>query len=367
MSGVPLISSDRAAADSVTTSGGAPGAMDAGMTECVAVVIPTYNAASTIVDVITSIGPEVQLIIVVDDKCPGASHQVVADNVRDPRVVVLRHEVNQGVGGAVLTGIEEALRRNATIVVKLDSDGQMDPVLIPNLIRPIAYGQADYVKGNRFFFLSHASQMPAARLLGNLALSFMTKLSTGYWDVMDPTNGFVALQADVARQLPLERIARRYFFESDMLFHLGLLRAKVVDFPMRAKYADEVSNLRISRIFGPFLRGHIRNMMLRLLYKYFIRDFSVASVELVLGIVLFLFGLAFGTHVWIASAVTGSLATTGAIMLAAVPLLLGFQLLLAFLSYDIQTRPREPLFPLLRGTLPERRQHRAAPAGDPTS
>ena len=311
-------------------------------------VIPAYRAAASILGVIAAIGPEVELIVVVDDACPEKTWEVVA-GCTDARVVLLRHDVNQGVGGAFLTGMAEALRRHARIIVKVDADGQMDTSLIPSLVRPIADGRADYVKGNRFYFLSNARAMPRLRLFGNLALSFLTKLSTGYWDVMDPTNGFIAIHRSIGELLDPARINKRFFFESDMLFHLGLLRAKVIDLPIRAIYGDETSNLTISRILGPFLRGHARNTCLRVLYRYFIRDFSMGSIELASGLVLTLFGILFGVYSWIASATSGIAATTGTVMLAAVPLLLGFQLLLAFLNYDIAMSPREPLHPMLGG------------------
>jgi glycosyltransferase involved in cell wall biosynthesis len=313
----------------------------------IAVVIPAYNAASTIVRVIKRIGPEIDFIIVVDDCCPESTSKVVQTNCPDPRVTVIVHDVNQGVGGAFLTGMRAAIERRAQIIIKVDADGQMDPQLIPALIAPIENAQADFVKGNRFFFFSNARSMPGVRLFGNLTLSFLTKLSSGYWNIMDPTNGFFAIQGDVAALLVTDRVAKRFFFETDLLFHLGLLRAKVVEFPMEARYGDETSNLKASRVVSEFIFGHLRNAFRRILYKYFIRDFSVASVELVFGALLLLFGLTFGTYHWFLAAISGEPTPTGTIMIATISLLFGFQLLLAFLNYDISSVPREPLHPFL--------------------
>ena len=139
-----------------------------------------------------------------------------------------------------------------SVVVKVDGDGQMDPRLIPSFVYPILRGEADYTKGNRFFDLESVRTMPRFRLLGNAILSFMTKLSSGYWNLFDPTNGFTAIHTDVARHLPFDKISRRYFFETDILFRLNTLRAVVVDVPMEAKYGDEVSNLKISKIVLEF-------------------------------------------------------------------------------------------------------------------
>lgn len=318
----------------------------------IAVIIPTYRATSTILQVVAGIGAEVDLIVVVDDACPDETHRLVGDRCTDARIILLRHDANRGVGGAFMTGLEECLRRGAEIVIKVDADGQMDTSLIPALIRPIKDGRADYVKGNRFYFLSNASVMPKTRLFGNLVLSFFTKLSTGYWNLMDPTNGFFAVHSSVAALLDGRRISSRFFFESDMLFHLGLLRAKVLDLPMTAVYRDERSNLSIGQVLGPFLRGHIKNTWLRILYRYYVRDFSVASIELLAGLLLFIFGFVFGAYAWFSNSANGTFASTGTVMLAAVPLLFGFQLLLAFLNYDILQTPREPLHPLLHRQRP---------------
>ena len=207
---------------------------------------------------------------------------------------IVRHDRNRGVGGAVITGYAKALTFGADVVVKIDGDGQMDPALIPKLVAPILNGEADYAKGNRFFNLESVQQMPAIRLFGNGVLSFLSKLSSGYWSIFDPTNGFTAIHARLINLLPMHRIHNRYFFESDMLFRLNLLRAVVVDVPMDAFYGEEESNLKITRVIFPFAWGHLRNLFKRTIYSYFLRDFSLASLELVLGGGLFMFGGLFG-------------------------------------------------------------------------
>jgi dolichol-phosphate mannosyltransferase len=186
------------------------------------------------------------------DCCPDGSGSFVESNCRDERVVVLRNAKNQGVGAAVVRGYEAAIEDGIDVIVKIDGDGQMDPSLIPDFVAPITAGEADYTKGNRFFDLERVRGMPKVRLFGNAALSFMTKLSSGYWDIFDPTNGYTAIHRDVARHLPFRKISQRYFFETDMLFRLNTLRAVVVDIPMNAKYGDEVSNQEITNIIGGF-------------------------------------------------------------------------------------------------------------------
>ena len=308
----------------------------------IAVVIPSYRVINHILGVVSAIGPEVWRIYVVDDKCPDGSGNYVENNCKDPRVVVLRHEINQGVGGAVMTGYRAAIEEGAEVIVKLDGDGQMDASLIPNFVEPILAGEADYTKGNRFFDLEEIRAMPKARLFGNAVLSLLAKLSTGYWDLFDPTNGYTAIHADVARHLPFSKISQRYFFETDMLFRLNTLRAVVVDVPMDAQYGDEVSNLKISKIVSEFLIKHARNFLKRIFYNYYLRDMSLASIELPLGLVLLVAGTGFGGYHWLESAREGVAAPAGTVMLAALPILMGLQLVLAFLGYDIASVPRRP-------------------------
>lgn len=309
----------------------------------VAVVIPCYREVDHIAAVISGIGEEVARIIVVDDACPDHTGDHVRAQCADPRVEVIVHERNTGVGGATLTGYRRALDAGADIVVKLDGDGQMDPALIPALIEPIAEGDADYAKGNRFHDLDHITQMPALRIAGNLMLSFACKMSSGYWNIFDPTNGYTAIHAKVVRRLPFEKISKGYFFESDMLFRLNLLRAVVADIPMRARYGDERSGLKIGRVVFEFTAKHWINTVKRILYSYFLRDFNAASVELVLGTLLFLFGVIFGAWKWYESSTSGVITTAGTVFIAALPIILGSQMLIAFLDFDTRNIPDTPI------------------------
>lgn len=316
-------------------------------TNGVAVVIPCYKVVDHIMGVLAQIGPEVARIYCVDDACPQGSGDLVERESRDPRVAVLRNVGNQGVGGAVMTGYRQAVRDGATVIVKIDGDGQMDPGLIGAFVAPILRGEADYTKGNRFFDLEQIRQMPGLRIFGNAALSFMTKLSTGYWDMFDPTNGYTAIHADVAKLIPYERVSRRYFFESDLLFRLSTFRAVVIDIPMDARYGDEKSGLKVGRIIGEFAAKHLRNLFKRIAYNYFLRDMTIASLELLAGVGLLGFGALFGGYHWWAAASSAQAAPVGTIMIATVSVVSGLQFLLAFLGYDIASVPRRPLHLML--------------------
>lgn len=313
----------------------------------VAAVIPCYRVGELVLGVLAAIGGDVDHIVVVDDGCPDGTADLVRARCRDPRLIVVRHERNLGVGGATLSGYGRALEAGADVIVKLDGDGQMDPALIPRLVAPLLRGEADYAKGNRFHDLAAIQGMPAVRVIGNVVLSFAAKLSTGYWNVFDSTNGFTAIHARVARRLPFDRISRSFFFESDMLFHLNALGAVVVDVPMAARYGRERSTMSIPAILPEFAFKHARNALKRIFFSYFLKDFSIASLELVLGTLLVAFGVAFGAAEWRESIATGVPATAGQVVLAALPIILGTQFLIAFLTVDTRAMPRTPLHPRL--------------------
>lgn len=309
----------------------------------IAVVIPAYRVRDHVLGVIAAVPALVERIYVIDDSCPDGSGRLVEQECRDSRVTVLYNATNLGVGGAVMAGYAQALRDGCEVMVKIDGDGQMDPALLPRFVAPILRGEADYTKGNRFYDLAQIGRMPTERLVGNAALSFLAKLSTGYWDIFDPTNGYTAIHAEVAARLPFGKISERYFFETDMLFRLGTVRAVVVDVPMEPHYGEEVSNLRISRILGEFALKHLRNFFKRIFYSYFLRDMSVASLELVVGVLLLGFGTIFGLAHWIRSYDINQATSAGTVMLAALPVLVGLQFVLAFLGYDIASVPRRPI------------------------
>lgn len=317
----------------------------------IAIVIPCYRTRDSIIEVIEGALPYAQMIICVDDACPDNSGRLVEEKIHDPKVIVLFNSQNLGVGGAVKAGYQAALDANCDVVIKLDGDGQMEPGLIPELVQPIIDGDSDYCKGNRFHELQGLEDMPLLRLFGNSMLSLLTKVSSGYWRLMDPTNGFTAIGLHALKAIPLNKVNNGYFFESDMLFRLNVARAVVSDIPMRSKYGDETSSLRISHILGPFLLGNLRNLFKRIFYNYFLRDFNIGTVQLLAGSVISFFGLLTGINAWSQSIETGVTASAGTVMLSALPVIIGFQLLLSFLNYDIENTPRRTLGTITRGVI----------------
>ncbi len=308
----------------------------------IAVVIPAYRVERDIQSVLQGIPAYVTTIIVVDDASPDASADLVAAAAkRDKRILLIRHEQNQGVGGAMVTGFSKAMELGVEIVIKLDGDGQMDPTHIPALITPLIEGDADYVKGNRFRDFQSLKKMPLIRRIGNLGLSFLTKAATGYWNIFDPTNGYFAIRSDVLKQLPLGKIDKTYFFETSMLSHLYLLDAYVMDVTIPARYSGETSSLSIRRVLFEFPFKLTRTLVKRIILKYFIFDFSMMSIYLLTGIPLLLFGLIFGITKWIQYAQLGIPAPTGTVILPTLSVILAIQILLSAIEIDLNAAPRK--------------------------
>ncbi len=262
------------------------------------VIIPCYKVKDKILKVVQPIPDTVDHIFVIDDCCPEQSGQYLLSNINDSRVEVVFHSKNKGVGGAVKTGFHHALKNKCDIAIKIDGDGQMNPELIPKFLNPITSNYADYSKGNRFFKIKYLKQMPTARLIGNTGLSFISKLSTGYWNLMDFTNGYIAIRCDILQYMDLEDVDNRYFFETDMLYQLGIIRAKVLDIPMESVYADEHSSLSVISSLFEFSIKHSKLFCKRIFINYFLRDFNAGSIFLILGLVFLFITLFSGLPIW---------------------------------------------------------------------
>ena len=300
----------------------------------IVVVIPCYRVARHIGAVIEGIPSYVDQIVIVDDCCPEHSGDV-AEALADARVQVVRHAKNRGVGGAMKTGFARANELRADVVVKLDGDGQMDAAQIARLCKPLLTEKAAMTKFNRFWDFVALRQMPLARRVGNLGLSFLTKAASGHWKMFDPTNGFLALRGDVLRCLQLDALSDDYFFESSLLIELGKRGFRIQDLPLPARYGDEQSSMKLSRVLFTFPLKLLLGGMARVWYRHFWFDFTLAALLLVLGLPLCIWGLGFGAFAWWRSIHTGVTATSGTVMLAALPFLLGANLLLHAASLEV--------------------------------
>jgi dolichol-phosphate mannosyltransferase len=307
----------------------------------VATVIPAYQVEKNIESVIKGLPRYIKHIIVVDDASSDACADLVAAAAKkDKRITLIRHQQNQGVGGATISGFRKALELGAQIIIKIDGDGQMDPVHIPSMITPLIAGRADYAKGNRFRDFQSLQQMPLIRRAGNLGLSFLTKAATGYWSIFDPTNGFFAIRAEILAQLPFNKLDSRYYFETSMLSYLYLLDAFIMDIPIPARYRDETSNMSIRRVLIEFPIKLTRTFLRRIILKYFLFDFSMTSVYLLAGVPLLIFGLIFGITKWVHYSGLGIPAPTGTVILPTLSVILAIQILLSAIGIDLNSTPR---------------------------
>lgn len=313
---------------------------DMGLIVCC--VIPAYRAAATVCGVVADALLYADMVAVVDDGCPENSGRAVQDAYSgDERVLVVVREENGGVGAATKSGIGAAIAAGADVIVKLDADGQMDPSFIAQ-IRDIFLDEQEVVcvKGNRFFDSAVLELMPKTRLIGNAALSLLGKWASGYWNIIDPTNGYLAFNANALKMLPWQKFADSYFFEMSVLCELGLKRLPLVELEMPTIYNEAPSSLSITRTLFEFPPRLVRLMLRRLLIQYFVFDINLGTLYLVVGTLLSLFGLVFGGYEWALSLITHVGRATGTVMLAVLPFLMGFQLLLNALMYDVQFAPK---------------------------
>ena len=303
------------------------------------VVIPAYNVAPHLGAVLRGIPAFVDTVTVVDDGSTDDTAEA-AKNAGDPRVTVLGSPTNEGVGGAMARGFEHALAQGDGIIVKMDGDGQMDPADLPRLLEPIVDGRCDYAKGNRFLRSRELDIMPRARLAGNFVLTFLTKLASGYWNVFDPQNGYLAITSGTLRLLDLGRLSRRYFFENDMLINLNIFDARVCDVAMPSRYGTERSSMRLGRILCSFPFHLFRGYWHRFYRKHVLRDFSPVALFMLTGLPLLAWGTGFGLYTWGQSWLQNQFASTGTVMLSVLPFLVGFELVLQALVLEIRDTPR---------------------------
>ena len=308
----------------------------------IAVSIPYYNASRHICDVVSKLPDYIDTVIVVDDKSPQVMDTNAISAAMNPKtkVVFLQNDINLGVGGATKKGFQYAVDNNFDIVVKIDSDDQMDAQYLPQLLKPLVKNHAEMAKGNRFRDLNALKSMPLTRRLGNLMLSFLTKIATGYWNNFDPNNGYIAIKTNTLREVDFSKLSNRYFFETSLIAQLYFVKARIKDIAMPAIYADEKSSMHVWRMPVIFSTSLVKVLIKRILKEYFLYDFYIASLYILTGLPLFLFGVVYGIYNWLYYSSHHILAPTGTIMLVTLSIILGFQLLLQAIQYDIINSPK---------------------------
>lgn len=307
----------------------------------IAVVIPCYNVSKHIEAVVNDLPNDISYIITVND-CSADNTLSVLENLAklNTKLQVVNHLVNQGVGGAMISGYKKSLELGSDITIKMDGDGQMTAANIPKLIRPLIEGKADFTKGNRFRDLKALKSMPLVRRIGNLGLSFLIKAASGYWNIFDPTNGFTAIKNEVLSEVNFDKLHKRYYFETSMIAELYFSNAVILDVPMKAFYGDEVSGLSSTQSLFEFPPKLFVTFLRRIVLKYFLIDFNLGSLYLLTGIPMFLYGIIFGLIKFEQYDKLGVGAPTGTVILPTLFIILGFQVLLAGLAFDVNNYPK---------------------------
>lgn len=302
----------------------------------ISVVIPCYKVASHIEQVVRALPECVNEVVLVDDCSPDDTGKILEQlSQQDSRIAVVRNARNMGVGGAMVAGFQEALRRGCDIAIKLDGDGQMDSSRITEMVQVLESGDYDFVKGNRFYDRFALKKMPQIRKIGNFGMSFLVKVSSGYWNVSDPTNGFIAIKKETLQRLDMSRLSPRYFFESSLICELYYTGARIKEVSMPAIYGEEKSNLSVLKSLLTFPPKLFLRWMRRIWLSYYVYDFNLGSLYFAAGSLSFFFGLIFGIIRWIQFASAGVAAPLGTIMIAVLTFICGFQLLLSAFQYDL--------------------------------
>lgn len=305
------------------------------MTAC---IVPTYRASRTILSVVTSAIPHVDLVVVVDDACPEGSAALVEKAFSsNPNVITIRHATNAGVGAAFKTGAQAAMRLGYDFIVKIDADAQMDPSVIPEMVAVLKNSPlVALVKGNRFYESAVLQKMPRRRLIGNSALTLLVRTASGYWASIDPTNGFLAIRASYLKKIDTKDLENRYFFETSLLCALGIRRAPITEMDIPAIYASEVSSMSITTVLWTFPLKLIKAFTRRFAWQYIVADMNIGTIFFGVGMILEIVATALGTYWWHDALTKGIPKSPGTVGLVFVPLFIGFQLLLSWILYDVQ-------------------------------
>jgi glycosyltransferase involved in cell wall biosynthesis len=302
----------------------------------VAVVVPAFDEEKLIETTLSGIPGFVDRILVIDD----ASGDGTAARARasgDPRVEVVSHERNQGVGAAILTGYRRALDEGIDVTCVMAGDNQMDPADLEAIAGPVARGEVDYAKANRLFTGRAWELMPHTRYLGNAALSLLTKIASGYWHVADSQSGYTAIGRSTLELLDLDRIYARYGFPNDMLVHLNVINARVRDVPSRPVYGvGETSDIRLRRVIPAISWLLTKAFFWRMREKYVIRDFHPLVFFYVFGLLFSLLGLVLGTTVTILR-ILGNELTIATVVLVALLLIAGLLFTLFAMLFDMES------------------------------
>lgn len=302
----------------------------------VAAIIPCYNEEKLITKTIATLPNFVDEIIAVDDLSTDKTWKIIQDlSKSNKRVTPIHLSVNQGIGGAYMNGFEKALDNGADLIFTMAGDAQCNQDYMANMIDTLIDDKLDYVKANRFVHLEELKQMPTFRRVGNTIITILTKFSSGYYSIFDSQNGYGVFKRKTLENLPMDNIGRRYDYENTLLIALAIMGARVKDEPVPAIYGDEESTIPVFKTTLRALRVVWRGFWRRIYRKYVLINFHPIALFLYGGIFLSGIGILFGIYMIFDKVISNITPSSGTVMLAVLPIIIGFQLLLTAITMDM--------------------------------
>tara|TARA_A100001011_G_C14235217_1_gene810677 strand:+ start:163 stop:1104 length:942 start_codon:yes stop_codon:yes gene_type:complete len=298
------------------------------------VVIPCFMGGDITLKLVEDLKIYADLIVLIDDKCPLQTGKKLKEKFNDPNIEVIFNKENLGVGGATKKGFDFLLKKRCEIIIKMDADYQMDPAHIPKLINPIIRKECDSTKGNRFTNVDSLLKMPKLRLIGNTFLSYLSKLSTGYWEIFDPTNGFIAFDSNSLKKISYSKADNRYFFETDILFRCSLQNINIKNISIDSLYNNHFSSLQPLKEMIPFFIKNLKLLFKRIIYQYFLLDFNVGSVNLILSIFFGITSFFYLVYLLIKTNMTNIYTSSGQASFFSIISVISMQFFLSFIFYD---------------------------------
>lgn len=307
----------------------------------VAAILPCYNEEKLIEKTIITLPDFVDLIIPVDDNSEDETWKIIKKlSNKNRKVLPVHMSVNQGIGGAYINGFEKALDNKADLIFTMAGDAQCNQDYMSNMIDTLLDEKLDYVKANRFVHLEELKQMPVYRRIGNTTITILTKFSSGYYSIFDSQNGYGVFTRKTLQNLPIQHIGRRYDYENTLLISLAIMGAKIKDEPVPAIYGEEQSTIPVFKTTLRALKVVWNGFWRRVFHKYVVVNFHPIALFFFSGLLLNFVGLSFGLYLVIVKLLTGITPSSGTVMLAVLPVILGFQLLLSAVTMDMNNENR---------------------------
>ena len=306
--------------------------------KAVGVVVPAYNEERFILSTLKAVPDFVDRVFAVDDASTDGTLALM-ESLKSPRLTVISHPKNMGVGAAIVSGYKAASDADCDVVAVMAGDGQMDPAELPRLLDPVVDGDVDYSKGNRLLSRKIRQGMPRFRLLGNSILTFLTKLSSGYWNIMDPQNGYAAISKHVIDTLPLDELFPRYGYPNDMLVKLNTYGFRVTDVIMHPRYGLEKSKIRIWNYIPTVSNLLLRGFIWRMKEKYVLQSLHPLIFFYIMGITLLPLGIMSAIYILYLRLVEGGI-TAASVLIPIFLIIVGFQSVFFAMLFDMEAAKR---------------------------